>query len=241
MYHAGRIQRIVMAHKVPTIARIPLYLVTFVLLGLIFGFLTFKVLSFSRTVEVPDVSGKSLLQANKLLADKGLYLKIEGEDYDAVVPPGNIIRQDIPAGNRVKEQRAIKVIISKGPRITSVPSLVGETLADAEALLIQKGLKLAGVILVHSDDVEKDRVLAQKPTPMDRVGETVTVVVSLGPHERMYYCPDLKGKTLEEASDLARRLRVILSVEGAGETVAEQKPAPGSLIKTGDTIHVQLF
>lgn len=230
-----------MAHKVPTIARILLYMVTFVLLGLIFGFLTFKVLSFSRTVEVPDVSGKSLLQANKLLADRGLYLKIEGEDYDSVVPPGNIIRQDIPAGNRVKEQRAIKVIISKGPRITSVPSLVGETLADAEALLIQKGLKLASVISVHSDDVEKDRVLAQKPAPMDRVGETVTVVVSLGPHERMYYCPDLKGKTLEEASDLARRLRMVLSVEGAGETVAEQKPAPGSLIKAGDTIHVQLL
>ena len=85
--------------------KFPLYMLAFILLGLTFGYLTFKVLSFSRTVEVPDLYGKSPLESNRLLARNGLYLKIEGEDYDSVVPPGNILRQDVPAGNMVKERR----------------------------------------------------------------------------------------------------------------------------------------
>ena len=70
----------------------------FVLLGLLFGFLTFKVLSFSRTVEVPQVTNMTLLEANEALNKAGLYLKIEGEDYDPAVQPGRILRQDVPAG-----------------------------------------------------------------------------------------------------------------------------------------------
>jgi hypothetical protein len=44
--------------------------VIFITLGLSFGYLTFKALSYSKTVEVPDLYGKSLLDSNKVLAKK---------------------------------------------------------------------------------------------------------------------------------------------------------------------------
>jgi serine/threonine-protein kinase len=221
--------------------RFPLYIFAFILLGLLFGYLTFKALSFSRTVEVPNLYGKPLLESNKLLTSKGLYLKIEGEDYDSTVPQGNIITQDVPAGKSVKERRAIKIVISKGPRIKSVPILVNETLTNAETLLLQKGLKITRVITVHSDTVEKDRVLAQKPGPDDQVKDAITVLVSLGPYEKIYYCPDFKGMTTEQANDLIRKLNMKTSVEGSGDTVETQKPEPGKQIKSGDTIYLKLF
>jgi serine/threonine-protein kinase len=211
------------------------------MLGLIFGYLTFKVLSFSRTVEVPDLYGKSLLEGNKLLGNKSLYLKIEGEDYDAVIPSGNIIRQDVPAGNKVKERRGIKVVISKGQRIKSVPLLVDETLINAESLLLQKGLKIAKVVPVHSDVVEKDRILAQKPGPEDQVSDMITVLVSLGPYEKRYRCPDFTGMSFEQATALVKQLNLKVTAEGSGETVEAQKPEPGKQIKTGDTIYLKLF
>ncbi len=220
--------------------RLPLYILVFVVLGLTFGYLTFKVLSFSRTVEVPNLHGKSLLEGNKLLANSNLYLKIEGEDYDTLVPAGHIVKQDMPAGSKVKERRVVKVIISKGPRVTSIPLLTDETLANAEALLLQKGLRIARVIPVHSDVVEKGRIIAQKPTPEDEVSETITVLVSVGPHEKRYLCPDFRGMLLSEASDLARQMNLILSAEGQGQTVASQKPEPGKEIRAGDTIRLQL-
>src|SRR5512139_3259373 len=93
--------------------KIPLFFALFILLGLFFGFVTFKILSFSRTVEVPSLTNLSMLEANEALSRTGLYLKLEGEDFDPNIQAGHIIRQDIPAGHKVKEKRAIKAIVSK--------------------------------------------------------------------------------------------------------------------------------
>jgi serine/threonine-protein kinase len=221
--------------------RVPLYTFAFILLGLIFGYLSFKVLSFSRTVEVPDLYGKTLLESNKLLTDKGLYVKIEGEDFDSAIPSGNIIRQDVPAGKSVKERRGIKVVISKGPRVRSVPLLVNETLADAESLLIEKRLKLGKEIKVHSDTVEKDRILAQDPGADEQASDAITVVVSLGPYEKFYFCPDFRGMSFEQANDLIKKLDLNVSAEGSGVTVETQRPEPGRQLKSGDTIYLKLF
>lgn len=222
------------------IVKIPLYIFAFTVVVLLFAYITFKLLSFSRTVDVPDLSGKSLVEVNELLSQKGLNLKIEGEDYDSDVPAGHIIRQDLPFGSMVKEQRSIRVFVSKGPRVQSVPSVVGESLDKAESILLQNGLKVAKVIRVHSTSAEKDRVIAQKPAPDEKVTEKITLVVSSGRYETIYYCPDFQGKTKQEAEQLAEKLDIKLNVAGAGETVKSQKPKPGSQIKTGNTVYLML-
>ena len=230
-----------MNKEMQKLVKITLYVFSFILLGLIFGVLTFKVLSFSRTVQMPDLSGKSIVEANKLMTDKGLYLNIEGEDYDASVPQGNIIRQDIPAGNKVKERRGVKVVISKGPRVRSVPMLVNDTLTNAETSLLQKGLKIGKVIMVHSDIVEKDTIIAQKPDTNEQVSDTVTVLVSQGPYEMIYYCPDFKGMPLEQANILIKKLNLKTVTEGSGEMVEAQRPEAGRQIKSGETIYLKLY
>ncbi len=217
------------------------YMLSFILLGLIFGFLTFKILSFSRTVEVPDLYGKSSVEASKLLREKGLNLKIEGEDYDSSILPGHILKQDVPAKKKVKEGRGIKVILSKGPRVQSIPVLVTETLSNAEALLIQKGLKIAKVIRVHSNKIEKDRIIAQDPEPTEKVSDYITVLVSSGPHEVIYYCPDFKDMPADEAKELIERLNLKMVTSGSGNLVRAQKPNPKTYVKTGDTIYLQLY
>ena len=221
--------------------KIPLYIFAFILLGLVFGFLTFKLLSFSRTVQMPELQGKSLVEANRLLTDIGLYIKIEGEDYDAAIPQGNIIKQDIPAGNNVKERRGIKVVISKGPRVSSVPMIVNDTITNAETTLLQKGLKIGKVITVHSDIVEKDKIISQKPEPNEQVSDVVTVLVSQGPYDRIYLCPDFKHMPLEQANILIKKLNLKAVIEGSGEMIESQRPDHGKQIKAGDTIYLKLY
>jgi len=218
-----------------------LYMLSFILLGLIFGYLTFKVLSFSRTVEVPELSGKSILEANKLLTDRGLYLKIEGEEYDTTIPTGHIIRQGIPAGNKVKERRAIKVVISKGLRVMSMPLLVGKTLLESESVLLEKGLKISKMIPVHSNTVEKDYIIAQKPEPHEQVSDYITVLVSLGPYEKVYFCPDFRDMYLDRAKVLAAQLNLTVSVHGKGDKIEAQQPHPYSEIKSGDKVYLKLY
>lgn len=229
-----------MQKRLNSLIRVPLIFAAFVLLGLSFGYLTFKILSFSRTVEVPSIINMTLLEANEALSKAGLYLKIEGEDYDSLVQPGRILRQDIPAGNKVKEKRSIKVVISKGPRAYSIPLIVNETLSNAESTLLQKGLRIGKIIYVHSDSIEKGRIVSQKPEPDERVNDTISVLVSLGPHELTYYCPDFQNKSIENAKEIAEKLRLQLEIKGTGNVVYLQKPKSGTIIKTGDKIYLEM-
>lgn len=221
--------------------RIFFYTILFVILGIFFGYFTFKMLSFSRTVEVPDLYGKNIVEVNKILSDRGLYLKIEGEDFDSTIPPGNVIKQDIPAGKKIKEKRSIKVIISKGPKIKSIPSLLNETLYDVDSILLQKGLRIGKLIMVHSDLIEKDRVIAQSPAPDEPIKDVITLVVSLGPYEKEYICPDFRGMSLEQAEELIMRLKVKYVIKGTMGIVQSQKPAPGTRLKKDDIISLEVY
>jgi eukaryotic-like serine/threonine-protein kinase len=216
--------------------KIPLFFAAFLAVGLTFGFLTFKILSFSRTVDVPNLTNLSMMEANENLNKAGLYLKIEGEDYDTAVQAGKILRQDIPAGNKVKEKRAIKVVVSKGPRVFSVPILVDQTLGGASDLLAQKGLRIGRVISVHSDYIEKGKIVAQKPEPDEKLTDTITVLVSSGPHELSYYCPDFLNRSIDDAKETAGKLGMIVEATGSGTIISAQKPKPGTPVKIGDTI-----
>ncbi len=220
--------------------KVPLFFALFILLGLFFGFITFKILSFSRTVEVPSLTDLTMLEANESLSRTGLYLKIEGEDFDPDIQTGRIIRQDVPPGNKVKEKRSIKVIVSKGPRISSFPQLVHEMLTDAESLLMQKGLTIGKVIYVHNDSVEKGKIIAQKPEPHERLSGKITVLVSLGPHELIYFCPDFLNKSIENAQEIAEIMGLPVESKGPGNIVSDQKPKPGTLVKNTDKIYLQL-
>jgi eukaryotic-like serine/threonine-protein kinase len=220
--------------------RIPLLFAVFVILGLTFGYLTFKVLSFSKTVEVPQLTNMTLIEANEALNKAGLYLKIEGEDYDPSVQAGRILRQDVPAGRTVKEKRAIAVIVSKGPRVYSVPSLVNETLSDAQAALLQKGLRVGNVIYVHSDSVEKGKIIAQRPEPDEPMTDSIIVLVSLGPNEVTYYCPNFLDKSYDDAKAVAGKMGLVLQTRGEGGIVVSQKPKAGAPIRSGDTISLEL-
>jgi beta-lactam-binding protein with PASTA domain len=220
--------------------RIPLLFAVFVILGLTFGYLTFKALSFSKTVAVPQLTNMTLLDANEALNKAGLYLRIEGEDYDPSIEAGRIIRQDVPAGNKVKEKRAIKIIVSKGPRVYSIPSVVNETLSDAQATLMEKGLRIGRIINVHSDSVEKGKIVAQRPEPDEPSADTVTVLVSLGPDEVTYYCPDFLHKSYEDAEALAGKMGLVLQSKGENGTVISQKPKGGTPITSGSIVTLEL-
>lgn len=219
---------------------VPLFILGFVLMGLFSGYLTFKIMSFSKTVEVPDLKGKTVIEANDILNKAGLYLKVEGEDYDPSVAPGRIVRQDVPSGNKVKVQRGIKVFLSKGPRIQYLPDLLGLSLPEAESVLVKSGLRVEKIIHVHSSTVGKDTVLSQRPHPEEAVKDALSLVISAGPYSILYYCPDFAGKSKEEASSLAEQLGLAVEFEGQGGRVRTQKPAPETLVRTGDTIHLQM-
>jgi serine/threonine-protein kinase len=205
------------------------------------AFLTYRVMITRMTVEVPDLTGMDITQADRALEARGLYLKVLGEENDISIPKGHIISQDVPPGTDIKGMAEVKVVVSKGPAVTKIPAAVGEKLDAALKQFTQKGLEVK-VVEVHSDTVEEGTVIAQSPIPEKWAGQGITLLASLGPYPVMYYCPSFIGLLKADALMLARELGLNVEIEAPEAepvVVEEQKPLPGEQIASGDILYLK--
>lgn len=203
--------------------------------------------SFTRQgseVPVPEVTGLSEREAERVLAGEDLRLSKISEQWSADVPRGFIAAQDPAAGGMVKRGRRISVVVSLGAQGTSVPILEGASDRQAGILLESSGLRRGKVARVYTDEVAKDLVIASDP-PGETVVEQETVVdllVSLGPPPRGFVLPDLTGRN---GTGVARGLRdegFAVSVRedasrlGAPDAVVGQRPLAGHRVAPRDSI-----
>jgi serine/threonine-protein kinase len=214
--------------------------VLFGIIAAVTGYATFRFLTFGKNIPVPDLKGKTVIEANSIVSKSRLYIKVVGENFDDTVPEGFVMSQNIPAGNEIKEGRTMGVVISKGPMVQKMPSFKGLTLTEAEELAYSKKLHVGRMMNVHSDSIEKNKVIAQKPGPEEKGGKELVLIVSDGPYETSYFCPDFRDKTLSQATELARSLGLPLETTGSGAVIVEQSPPPSTIVRSGGTVSVRL-
>ncbi|MEO5357158.1 MAG: PASTA domain-containing protein [Nitrospirae bacterium YQR-1] len=218
--------------------RMVLFFFLFVIVSLVTGYVTFNALTSSKSITVPDLTGKSLLEATGILAGVKLFLKIEGEDYDSSVKAGQIMKQNIPPGNKIKEGRTISVVMSKGQNFTE-SDLKGLALDKAYETAAHNKTKIARVLEVHSDTHEKGTVIAQRPVSEEKGNAEVDLLVSAGHFVETYICPDFIGKTTEFADKIAGTIGIKTVISGSGSKIVSQKPNPDTIIKRGDSVSLQ--
>lgn len=214
-----------------------------------FGLFYFVVLPLgvgrSPNLEVPDVTGRSLAQAQAVLKEKEIAYAVKEQRYDAVWPEGFVVSQSPPPKRSLRPNQIIELVVSKGTEKITVPSLVGLPSSQARTLLEKSGLRAVPRGTIYSDSVPKDYVEAQDPPPTTVVeqGGAVSLVISLGPKEPKQTMPDLAGKTFEEAKELLTTQGLVLGEVvkipsdslGAG-LVLMQAPQPGFQVAVGDTV-----
>lgn len=125
----------------------------------------------------------------------------------------------------------------------TIPSFVGQTLADADAEI--ERLKLSSAVVDHtiSDRYPKNVVIAQRPLAGEQVrqGRQVSFIISDGIVAHLM--PDLRYQSMREVNlDLARtRLKLgkvtyVRSDVVPGDHVISQDPAPLSNVLEGDSV-----
>jgi len=213
------------------------------------GFLVMNLVlmpSFTRQgaeVTVPEVTGQSENEAERVLAGQELKLSKISEQWSPDVPRGFVISQDPEAGGVVKRGRRISVIVSLGAQGTSVPLLEGSTARQAQLLLEGSGLRAGRIAKVYTDETSKDLVVASDPPGETLVeqGTVVNLLVSLGPRPQSYLLPDLTGKTIDEVARSLREEGFPVSVREGGPKqkaglVSDQEPSPGHRVSPRDSI-----
>ncbi len=124
--------------------------------------------------------------------------------------------------------------------VTTVPSVVGMTRADAAAVLADQGLTVRNAEEEgrYDDKIPAGKIARQNPDPRTLVkrGRPVTVVLSKGP--RQVEVPELLGKTLPAAQaaisgeglGLGRILGAFVYNREAPGSVLQQDPDPGAFV-----------
>jgi serine/threonine-protein kinase len=191
-------------------------------------------------VRVPNLVGKTIPEARAALGKVGLELGEPTERYDEEYEAGQIVGQSVPAKDRLPQGSTVDVVVSQGPAPVPVPKVVGETQENAQGLLAPW---VVNVETEYSDTVERGYVISQDPQRRTKLqpGETVTIVVSLGPER--FPAPNLVGMTRDAAVAAVRELGLVPTVIGlpgaTGElTVATQLPVAGTTVRVGTTITI---
>jgi len=133
-------------------------------------------------VEVPTVTGKTLAEATDLLTEVGLEVGTVEEKHDPKIAAGKIISQDPKGGTRAEEGSKVKLVISLGVEMGTVPDVVGMTEAEAKEAIRQAGFVADPQPGVNSAQVAAGRVISQDPaggTELEK-GGTVAYTPSMG-------------------------------------------------------------
>lgn len=151
-------------------------------------------------VEIPDVIGKPLDEAIKILNKSGLGYTIEARKESEEFDKGEVMEQSPKAGEEIEINSQIKLVVSNGKEAedVEVPDVTDKDEAKAQKMLEDAGFVVDFESEYH-DDIEEGRVIATDPEAGTKAkeGSKVTMIVSMGIEK--VSVPDLKGKTLDEA------------------------------------------
>jgi len=200
-------------------------------------------------VNVPDVRGLTLNQAQSELSDAGLAVAaLTDEAFDEEIPVGLVVGTTPEAELEVVEGTDITIVVSIGIEPTELPALVGLSLSEATSRLGDARLELGEVRYEYSETADKDAVLeitdadgaAVAPATELEPGAIINLVVSAGA------LPEVTGLTVEESEALLSDAGLIGVVGGDGQfsdTIAEGlvidyvRPQ-GIMLRPGDTVTI---
>lgn len=158
-----------------------------------------------KDVQIPNLVGKTQQEAKQIAEDAKLKFTELEPEYSPDVPEGYVISQTptYMDNYKIKQKTEIKVVISKGQEITTVPKVVGMTKEEAITALEDANL-VAEVIEETSKTVEEGYVVSQETKENTEVnaGETVKIHVSIGTGIEQVSMPYVIGKTEAEAKKL---------------------------------------
>jgi len=197
-----------------------------------------------REVTMPNLTGKDVAEATKLVRSRGLMLRVADRVYSEM-PINVVVRQTPPSGILMKESQQVHVVLSLGQRQLQIPLLEGNSLRASRIELLRAGLQVGEVSAVTMTDKPADEVVIQTPRPGNGAATPrVDVLISQGPHEAAYVMPHFVGMTESDAqrrldaAGLRRKVNYVAAPQWPHGTVIDQSPLAGSRLPAASTIEL---
>ena len=206
-------------------------------------------------VNVVDVRGLVLAEAEPLLAAQGLKMQVIDSTYSDKVPFGTIVDQDPKPHSHAKNGRLVYVTINATTkRQITMPNLQDMSYRQAETTLRGLGLRV-DTVYDYEPSAFRDLVLdvkangnSVKPGEKIPVGTKVRLVVGYGRGTEQVEVPSVIGLTLQDARSLLLSHRLTVGAvnydepaeEGVTQYIYHQTPGAGDYLLEGETVALKL-
>lgn len=189
---------------------------------------------------VPPLVGSSEGDAVAAIKDQGFVPGESTPKYTDLIPKGEVMEQDPPAGESVRHDTVISLTVSAGPEPIVFPDVVGEPESDAQAELAEFALN----VTIKRDRTElqaKGKVFKQDPAAgADGLRKgTITIWVSDGPP--LVDVPNFIFDTVDAAVQSAKDIGLAPELRArwpfsSKDRIADQSISPGTDVERGTKI-----
>ena len=222
--------------------------VAMILVALIFAFTTMRLSIHSGQVEVPNLVGLTVANAQKAVGSRGLNLVLVSRFYSTTVPAGHIISQTPTPGVIVRHEWQVRAIESLGPQQVVIPDVSGMTERPAAMTIRKLSLDLGTVAHLPAPG-DSDLVLAQTPPPNAGGIDSPRVSLLLSQRDDAhtsggFVMPSVAGMSMAGAASRLATLGLYVIVAAppdaaaqAGVAVPNTPPVVGA--NTGGTVTAQ--
>ncbi len=197
-----------------------------------------------REVTMPNLVGKNVSEASKMLNSRGLMLRVADRIYSDQ-PINVVVRQTPPAGLLMKVSQQAHVVLSLGQRQLQIPLLEGNSLRASRIELLRLGLQVGEVSGATMADQPVDTIVIQNPKPgAGAATPRVDVLISQGPRETAYVMPHLVGSNEIDAqhrldvAQLRRKVNYVSAPQWPHGAVIDQSPLAGARLPATATIEL---
>ncbi|MBV8595690.1 MAG: Stk1 family PASTA domain-containing Ser/Thr kinase [Candidatus Eremiobacteraeota bacterium] len=200
----------------------------------------------SRQVRIPDLSGKSQVEAVAALHGVGIDAVAFKAHPDPSMTAGLVDGTDPTAGARVEPNQPVTIFLSAGPGQVAVPNIVGKDLKTATKMLAGAGLTIRMGTPLHSGAVKAGLVAQSNPAPGGLIDKGATVAVQLSVGPQTVKVPNVVSLLVDDAQSQLRKLglnlrsNIVPSVDIPAKTVIDQDPVGGSDVRPGTTVTVDI-
>jgi serine/threonine-protein kinase len=191
---------------------------------------------------VPDLKGLPEGDARANAQAAHIALIVSSREPSAEVKAGSVVRQSIPAGQRVPHDHPMTVVIAE--ELPKVPTVTGMKLAEAKALAEKHGYSVKVKGSVQDAGAPEGTVVTQSPAADAGLEKGGTLAVELQAAASEVDVPKLSGFSVKKAEETVQKLDLTLEVrwvamaETATYVVLNQKPPAGQKLKPGDKIEI---
>ncbi len=199
-------------------------------------------------VAVPNLVGVQEIEAEDMLEQYQLRSLVSGARFHPSVEKGYVIETKPPSGRIVKENRVVRLFISKGTGPVLVPDLIGHTRETIDDALVEKGYNTKIVKEMYSLQYPKGTVIAQDPSANTFIGpsENIKLVLSKG-HPVEVTVKKAKPSFFQDKTQLRRVIvEFFIIKEWASQEIAiyynlsnKREKIYSDLIDAGDTLKLE--